>query len=173
MSRGNQYTKKDAIEALRRVDKSLDKNITLSDYNRERKDSEPESSIFYVRFDGFNNAKKEINVEVNNQGYSHAGPAVVDWYEYIKDLSVCQLCDENEDICLTFHHLPEYEKKFELSDAKGGSWGISKVFNESLKCAILCMNCHRKVHGNLIDREIKPWYKHSDQWYVDYSEVFK
>jgi len=61
----------------------------------------------------------------------------------------CWNCGYNRCLdALDFHHLPEYEKLYDIS------WGIKRypfehVMVELEKCALLCANCHRETHANL------------------------
>ncbi len=61
----------------------------------------------------------------------------------------CQICgyDKCRD-ALDFHHLDGSKKEYNISSS-------SKSFNskksELDKCILLCANCHREVHANLID----------------------
>jgi 5-methylcytosine-specific restriction endonuclease McrA len=50
---------------------------------------------------------------------------------------------------LSFHHIKPEEKKFNI--AKGGNTiAIDKLRKEVKKCALLCMNCHAEIEGNVI-----------------------
>lgn len=57
----------------------------------------------------------------------------------------CEVCHEDETVCLDFHHLDPTEKDFEVSAAMCDySW--ERLMEEVKKCIVLCSNCHRKVH---------------------------
>ncbi len=58
----------------------------------------------------------------------------------------CVRCEEKDCRVLTFHHLDQTKKKFELSIAWGKKdWNL---IHEELKlCEILCSNCHLKEHS--------------------------
>ena len=61
----------------------------------------------------------------------------------------CIICGEKELVCLDFHHLDSSEKDFGI----GKQFHIkqfSKIEEEIKKCVVLCANCHRKVHANII-----------------------
>ncbi len=59
----------------------------------------------------------------------------------------CLFCDEKEAICLDFHHLKQ-------KDRDVSSWlkakSIDKIVDEIARCVLLCANCHRKVHANIL-----------------------
>jgi hypothetical protein len=165
------YSKEDATEALLRVDEQTDGIITLADYNENRLDDDPESSIFYERFDGFNQVKRNLGLNVDNKGRSHNGPNCSEWYNYMKKLARCQICGIDDDVCLQFHHLPNRDKDINIGSAKNGSYGLNKIFSESQKCAIICANCHKRVHSDMDTPDLQPWYIASsvDKWYLEES----
>lgn len=69
----------------------------------------------------------------------------------IKKRSRCIICGEAETVCLDFHHLGEHKKERNISDMVqyGPSW--DSLQQEIDKCIVVCSNCHRKIHGGLID----------------------
>jgi len=70
-------------------------------------------------------------------------------FEAYKAVQVCLVCDEATYCCLEFHHLDAGEKDLEVSvmARKGYSW--ERVMEEIAKCAVLCSNCHKKLHAGL------------------------
>lgn len=60
----------------------------------------------------------------------------------------CTCCGEDEPAVLEFHHLDPNEKDFQISDGQFKKW--EAVMTEINKCAVLCANCHKKVHAGLI-----------------------
>jgi 5-methylcytosine-specific restriction endonuclease McrA len=63
--------------------------------------------------------------------------------------SKCQVCGYSKYTgALEFHHLDPKEKDFAISSSKVGKW--DKIKAELDKCVLLCSNCHREVHANLI-----------------------
>ncbi len=63
----------------------------------------------------------------------------------------CSICGYNKYVgALEFHHLDPEKKDFAISGSgKIRKW--EKVKPELDKCALLCSNCHKEVHGGLID----------------------
>ena len=60
--------------------------------------------------------------------------------------SGCVCCGENEVTCLELHHKDPSVKDIHPSNATG-----RKIFyQEAEKCVVVCANCHRKLHANLI-----------------------
>ena len=69
------------------------------------------------------------------------------WLNSLK--TPCIVCGESEPLCIDFHHLHPTEKEFTISKyrSRGKEWLLSEI----QKCVCLCANCHRKVHGGLIN----------------------
>lgn len=61
----------------------------------------------------------------------------------------CLLCNENESSCLDLHHVDPNVKDIEISKVYR-AWSWERLQTEISKCVVLCSNCHRKVHVNLI-----------------------
>ena len=61
----------------------------------------------------------------------------------------CCKCGETYANCLEFHHTDPAQKEFEVSESMNRN--IDHIMTEIEKCVILCSNCHRKVHGGLIE----------------------
>lgn len=74
---------------------------------------------------------------------------IASWFlDYKKNLS-CERCGENTTVCLDFHHQIHKKKDFSLATIRSWGWGIERIKKEVEKCAVLCANCHRKVHAGL------------------------
>ena len=58
----------------------------------------------------------------------------------------CSSCSEKDAVCLAFHHRDPATKRFDLGVAASGSWSLEAVRAEMGKCAVLCANCHAKLH---------------------------
>lgn len=72
----------------------------------------------------------------------------------------CSLCGYNRYIgALEFHHLDINEKDFGLSTRDCGNF--EKALEESKKCILLCSNCHKEVHADLISVELNSSYSQS------------
>lgn len=63
----------------------------------------------------------------------------------------CYFCGYSKYIgALDFHHIDPEEKSFKLSmDSLDKSW--DRIRDEIDKCLLVCANCHREIHGGLID----------------------
>ena len=70
-----------------------------------------------------------------------------DWLDSYKVVHGCAVCGEREPRCLEFHHLVRrlsLQKK--MSHMVRGSYSVARLQSEIDGCALLCVNCHRKVH---------------------------
>ena len=71
-----------------------------------------------------------------------------DYLDTIKREAGCFYCNENEPCCLSFHHRNPSQKVFGVANFIGRT--IEELDTEIAKCAVLCENCHRKVHAGLL-----------------------
>lgn len=67
----------------------------------------------------------------------------------------CQICGEKEACCLDFHHIDSDTKVSEVSYLAHCK-NRHKILEEIKKCAVICANCHRKIHAGMITIELKP-----------------
>lgn len=70
----------------------------------------------------------------------------------------CSICNENFTKCLDFHHLDANMKDFQISDVVGDA-SVERMKEELSKCAVLCKNCHVKVHEGEITSPLSPLLK--------------
>lgn len=62
----------------------------------------------------------------------------------------CQLCGYSKCLAaLELHHIDPSIKDFSFNKAKNTAW--DNLVPELKKCILLCANCHREVHQNLVD----------------------
>jgi hypothetical protein len=59
---------------------------------------------------------------------------------------ICKLIDHHS--VYDFHHLDPMEKEGRVL-ASARSWG--RITIEAMKCVLLCVSCHRKVHAGVVD----------------------
>jgi hypothetical protein len=71
------------------------------------------------------------------------------WLDDYKSSRSCEMCSEDEPVCLDFHHIKD--KKYNVGRMPNMDKPISEIEDEIDKCVLLCANCHRKVHGDIID----------------------
>lgn len=75
--------------------------------------------------------------------------SAVDQMRLYKTERGCLVCRETYAQCLEMHHTNPAEKEIDPSAAVGYGW--KRFLAEAEKCIVLCANCHRKVHGGVID----------------------
>lgn len=62
----------------------------------------------------------------------------------------CIFCYYNKcNSALEFHHLDPQEKDFTLST--NANIGFDKAKEEIKKCILVCANCHREIHANMLN----------------------
>ena len=62
----------------------------------------------------------------------------------------CSICGYNKYVgALEFHHLNPNEKDFGIGQ-KGCTRSWEKVREELDKCILVCANCHREIHADII-----------------------
>lgn len=71
------------------------------------------------------------------------------FFEYKKQHNFkCLNCNENNPICLCFHHREPNEKICDVSHMVTFAYSKKKILAEIAKCDVLCQNCHSKHHWN-------------------------
>lgn len=67
----------------------------------------------------------------------------------------CVICGYNKYIgALDFHHVGDEGKDFGIS-AKGYTRSWERVREELDKCILVCANCHRELHANILQPPIE------------------
>lgn len=100
--------------------------------------------------------RKNSNVRVcwkcNAEGVSnHRKNLKIKAVEYLGGM--CELCGYNKSMAaLDFHHKDPAEKDFEISN-KGITVSWEKIQLELDKCMLVCSNCHREIHEQLISNK--------------------
>jgi len=74
---------------------------------------------------------------------------LVEKFQQWKAQQQCVVCGESDAECLDLHHRDPSTKEGTLGNLSSfGSWAAIEV--EIAKCAILCANCHRRVHSGRV-----------------------
>ncbi len=84
--------------------------------------------------------KKNVRLRKNNN----------EWYKDLKKDKSCIICCESESVCLDFHHIDGDNKDYLVSQMQYSTYSKERILKEMEKCVILCSNCHRKVHANIL-----------------------
>lgn len=72
------------------------------------------------------------------------------WMLDKKNELFCIQCKENHPACLEFHHRDSDQKDFNISTAVANGLSIDNIEKEIAKCDVLCSNCHRKLHWDMV-----------------------
>lgn len=76
-----------------------------------------------------------------------------EWINFVIRKNGCSCCFEKAVVCLEFHHVIQSEKE-DLVSKLIHSNSRTRLVEELNKCAIVCSNCHRKIHAGLIPNPI-------------------
>ena len=68
------------------------------------------------------------------------------WFNNYKTTLECEECGECHPGCLDFHHKDPAKKKYMISHMAHNGLSPKRILLEIKKCAVLCCNCHRKLH---------------------------
>jgi predicted HNH restriction endonuclease len=69
----------------------------------------------------------------------------------------CMFCGYNKfQGALEFHHLDPNEKDFGLG-TRGLTRSWKRVKQEADKCILVCSNCHKEIHGGLLQPSTAMW----------------
>lgn len=83
----------------------------------------------------------------------------------------CNICGYNKCMnALEFHHIDMNMKEISFGGARANPVAWNKIANELKKCILLCSNCHREVHDNIID--IPDTYEKFDETFMGYKKTF-
>lgn len=84
--------------------------------------------------------KLKVIVDVKNKEKK-----IKKWINEYKSTLKCLFCDEDENVCLDFHHLDPLTKVGEISQLTNRG-SLKLIQTEIKKCICVCSNCHRKIH---------------------------
>jgi hypothetical protein len=98
--------------------------------------------LYYLKRDQFQKRILQAHRRQRNRQYKE---------DFLKT-SKCELCGNSDFRVLDFHHLRD--KKSEVSLLISNS-SIGTIKKEMEKCRILCANCHRILHYNERDNQLR------------------
>ena len=87
---------------------------------------------------------KDCEKERNRRKHEHKKEIL----QELKSVGCC-VCGEKELCCLDFHHIDQEHKEFNMGSALNKTDG--KIVAEATKCVVVCSNCHRKIHGGVLN----------------------
>lgn len=63
----------------------------------------------------------------------------------------CVICGYNKCFgALELHHIDPNEKEFSFGRFRRNPKALQTIINELKKCVLLCANCHRELHNNVM-----------------------
>ena len=104
--------------------------------------------------DGISHECKECNnARRRKSGYSRGkreadkerAKLIVAGYRKLKQSMGCDKCGEDTPECLEFHHVNQNKDK-----NINPRMVLESQLEELLKCAVVCANCHRKIHAKIL-----------------------
>lgn len=99
-------------------------------------------------------AKADVQIEAAiprpSKGRGHAAAQAL--LARVKELSGCSRCGESDVVCLHFHHEDADFKNANVAASVTKS--LDLIVTELLKCAVLCANCHARLHAD--ERRLAP-----------------
>lgn len=112
--------------------------------NRSYKDRKEYLNEYNKRYYHSNLEQKEKRKKRERERSNKNREAFRKWKETLS----CRVCNESCSFCLEFHHLNSSNKDFTISNIT--SKNLSYIQKETAKCIVLCSNCHKKVHADII-----------------------
>lgn len=73
------------------------------------------------------------------------------WFVEYKSTLKCCDCNEDDPVCLDFHHTDPTTKVSTVCMMSVQGYSIDTILKEIAKCIVVCANCHRKRHRDTID----------------------
>lgn len=89
---------------------------------------------------------KARQIEANNRQRDK----MVEWFQEYKSGLQCSKCPKNHPACLEFHHRKSDDKYEEIANMVRNRRSKKAILAEIDKCDVLCSNCHRKLHYELL-----------------------
>jgi len=73
-----------------------------------------------------------------------------EWFRNLKKTLKCQKCGFAHPAALDFHHRDGGEKDAEVTRLVASKVNKTRILEEIAKCDVLCANCHRIIHHEMI-----------------------
>lgn len=104
------------------------------------------------------------NVEWNTQRTLERRSRLRAWANERKRSFGCRDCGCTDPAVLDFHHCKPNEKEMAVGEMITHGYGVDALRRETEKCRVLCANCHRKEHEDVIDEradvsELRAWLR--------------
>ncbi len=122
----------------------------LTDFNK--KSANPDGLERYCKI--CHRAKNKKHYEANKAKYVEQSmryrKQYVEWYKNLKLELKCERCGEDHPATLDFHHTDPSEKDGSVSQMIISRVSKETILAEMAKCIVICSNCHRKEHYQLL-----------------------
>ena len=121
--------------------KYYNKNIKKSAQRNKEKDAENSRNYRRTHSEEINKRKRSRMKEKR------------EWLDSLKKESKCSKCGEERWFCLEYHHIDPSKKKFGIAVSVSIGYGKKRILEEIKKCIVLCANCHRKLHWDIVKNQ--------------------
>lgn len=81
-----------------------------------------------------------------NKNQSNRRKELKVWFWDYKSQLKCSICGEDHPACIEFHHTDPSKKDSTISYLVKRGCKITTIKKELKKCAVVCSNCHKKIH---------------------------
>ncbi len=133
---------------MRKKCSSCRKNKLLSEFNKRKGTSDGLQYACKVCTRAFFKKHYDENRLVIIEQNKNRRSSMRKLFKDYKSTLQCKFCDENETVCLDFHHIND--KEFDLAEALNLGFSWKRIKKEIDKCVCVCSNCHRKIHAGLL-----------------------
>jgi 5-methylcytosine-specific restriction endonuclease McrA len=141
---GKRFTDQEVLDEIRRVAEIVGESPSTTQFNEH---AEITHMVPAHRFGSWNDAKDLIDLDVDERRRGEQSKTV--WYDKQKDEGECERCGEDFGPALSYHHRDPDEKVAGVRVMRETPYSehtLEDMKAEVEKCALLCQNCHRKVH---------------------------
>ena len=129
-------------------------NKPLSDFNfknKNKKEYQPRCTTCSRSAGKLNyNKNKNKIIKINNARSKNYREINRKWKSHLE----CSICNEKSQSCIEFHHIAA-ENKINIVSKIMSSATLPAVLKEAKKCAVVCANCHRKIHANELELTVE------------------
>ena len=74
-----------------------------------------------------------------------------DFGRLVREMNGCCICGESVHISLDFHHIDPSTKFAKGAMQRRYNSSLAKMKEEMELCVVICANCHRKLHADMIE----------------------
>ncbi len=148
-----EYSKKDAVDALKSVADEIGKSPSQREYRTNKKDHHPSVKWMQDNLSSWSNAKDTAGLKPceNGDGLHKDKESLV---KKIKTRVQCKECGLREpNRKLHFHHVEPDTKVNSVGIMTEKGYSMEELKTEIKKCEILCETCHGHKHSKTVTKE--------------------